>query len=57
MCGINAIFAYGAGAPPVDRDERVTVRDMYDSVIRDEARGWAREVHRRCYGASESATE
>ena len=45
MCGINAIFAYGAGAPPVDRDELVTVR------------GWAREVYRRCYGASESATE
>ncbi len=44
MCGINVIFAYGAVAPPVDLDELVTVSDMYVSVIRDEARGWARQV-------------
>jgi asparagine synthase (glutamine-hydrolysing) len=27
MCGINAIFAFGAAAPPVARDEVVRVRD------------------------------
>jgi asparagine synthase (glutamine-hydrolysing) len=40
MCGINGIFAYGAAAPPVDRDELIRVRDRMASRGPDGAGLW-----------------
>jgi asparagine synthase (glutamine-hydrolysing) len=50
MCGINAIFAYGAGAPPVDRDELVTVRDAMASRGPDGEGLWLSEDGRVGFG-------
>src|SRR2546430_2748146 len=40
MCGINAIYAYGRGAPPVDRDELVATRECLRSRGPDAAATW-----------------
>ena len=43
MCGINAIFAWRNGAPPVDRDELVRSRDSMSSRGPDAATLWVSE--------------
>ncbi len=43
MCGINAIFAYGDDAPPVDRRELETVRDRMAARGPDGAGAWLSE--------------
>ena len=40
MCGINGIFAYSSGAPPVDRDELMRVRDRMRARGPDGAGAW-----------------
>jgi asparagine synthase (glutamine-hydrolysing) len=40
MCGINGIFAYGASAPPVDREELVRSRECMRSRGPDAAGLW-----------------
>jgi len=40
MCGINAIFAYRAGAPPVDPEELMTSRECMRSRGPDAADQW-----------------
>lgn len=40
MCGINGIFAYADGAPPVDRDELLTSRECLRSRGPDAADTW-----------------
>ncbi|HEX2061930.1 MAG TPA: asparagine synthase (glutamine-hydrolyzing) [Thermoanaerobaculia bacterium] len=40
MCGINGIFAYGASAPPVDRDELLRSRECMRSRGPDAADVW-----------------
>jgi asparagine synthase (glutamine-hydrolysing) len=40
MCGINGIFAYGAGAPPVDPEELMTSRECMRSRGPDAADQW-----------------
>jgi asparagine synthase (glutamine-hydrolysing) len=53
MCGINAIFAYRAGAPPVDTDELIASRECMRSRGPDAADvwvsgdGWVGLGHRR----------
>ena len=43
MCGLNGIFAYGPGAPPVDRDELIRVRDRMRARGPDGAGAWFSE--------------
>ena len=40
MCGINGIFAYGGGAPPVDADELMRSRECMRSRGPDAADVW-----------------
>jgi asparagine synthase (glutamine-hydrolysing) len=40
MCGINAIYAYGGGAPQVDRDELVATREFLRTRGPDAAGEW-----------------
>ena len=40
MCGINGIFAYGGGAPPVDRGELLASRECMRSRGTDTADVW-----------------
>ena len=40
MCGINAIYAYAGGAPPVDRDELIASRECMTSRGPDSADLW-----------------
>jgi asparagine synthase (glutamine-hydrolysing) len=40
MCGINAIYAYRASSPPIDRDELVACRDAMRSRGPDGADAW-----------------
>ncbi|MGZ7078910.1 MAG: asparagine synthetase B family protein, partial [Thermoanaerobaculia bacterium] len=40
MCGINAIFAYAAGAPPVDQNELLATRECMRSRGPDAADFW-----------------
>ncbi|HYR29954.1 MAG TPA: asparagine synthase (glutamine-hydrolyzing) [Thermoanaerobaculia bacterium] len=43
MCGINAIFAYRAAAPPIDRDELIASRECMRSRGPDAADVWVGE--------------
>jgi len=40
MCGINSIYAYGDGAPRVDRGELIACRDAMESRGPDGAGEW-----------------
>jgi asparagine synthase (glutamine-hydrolysing) len=40
MCGINGIFAYAAGAPPVDREELLATRECMRARGPDAADAW-----------------
>ncbi|HET7435473.1 MAG TPA: asparagine synthase (glutamine-hydrolyzing) [Thermoanaerobaculia bacterium] len=40
MCGINGIFAYGASAPAIDRDELIASRECMRSRGPDAAEAW-----------------
>src|ERR1041385_124880 len=40
MCGINAIYAYGDTAPPIDRDELIATRECLRSRGPDAAGQW-----------------
>ena len=50
MCGINAIFAYGANAPNVDRDELLAVRECMRLRGPDAADFWISEDQRVGFG-------
>jgi asparagine synthase (glutamine-hydrolysing) len=46
MCGIAAIFGYGADAPPVDREELITIRDNMAQRGPDGVGEWISEDRR-----------
>ncbi len=50
MCGINAIFAWRAGAPPVDREELLISRECMRSRGPDAADVWVSEDGRVGFG-------
>jgi asparagine synthase (glutamine-hydrolysing) len=46
MCGINGIFAYGADAPPIDRDELIASRECMRSRGPDAGDQWISDDER-----------
>ena len=50
MCGINAIFAYGSAAPPVDRDEVIATRECMLSRGPDAGDAWFSDDGRVGFG-------
>lgn len=50
MCGINGIFAYGADAPPVDREELLRSREAMRSRGPDAAEQWISDDGRVGFG-------
>jgi asparagine synthase (glutamine-hydrolysing) len=46
MCGINAIFAWAAGAPPVDREELIASREFMRSRGPDASDAWISDDRR-----------
>jgi asparagine synthase (glutamine-hydrolysing) len=46
MCGINGIFAYGAGAPNVDRNELIATRECMRARGPDAADAWISDDQR-----------
>ena len=50
MCGINGVFAFGAAAPAVDRDEVMVTREAMHSRGPDAGDGWFAEDGRVGFG-------
>jgi asparagine synthase (glutamine-hydrolysing) len=50
MCGINGIFAYGASAPPVDREELIATRDSMRRRGPDAGDAWFSDDGRVGFG-------